>query len=964
MNENFVLNESQQVNDDLNIIQAHPVLIVIFGTTEAEVPVVLDAQLEGTQGLVPRRALVVDSLAYEEVVTRLVQNGYTEKQVQQSLPRSHYFHLTSPFSDDFDFDHPLNRAWLTTIFEPALRRLAAKPNAPGCAGTPALGRARIEGNEQDLRQFFERHLQELTQVRTQTLALLPGVKVFVATTYRGGSGTGATTTGSAVLRSVINNGSTIHLHAIMPCVYTSDDRAYANAYAMFRENQHYHRFEGDVPMKGDRLLKPPFDSTTYTFASNGTVTLSHRDAVMLEVAILRAHLRAPTQAAINARQVDLTDVIPHDLEDKPMHVRIETAISIRTVQPGTQEYLVTEWIRQELSAAQSRFEAWWGTGKLTTEEQSRLNATVENIIKVRALALNALLGRLDPSPTPTNALRSFFETANGRIGSMDGNGIKQSMVGLPQQVREAFLKFERAWEDGALKLAETLPREVADDVRSQLADSPPLALAALSKLADHFASLAQAAAKEAENEKKKRDAASAQLGSALNAVQEAGSFIPFIKKNEVTRDAAHKACEIAQLAALARAQQQRLETLQKVLEGGMTALNSRGMSVPIPSVTTALTEREVEQSVEIRKHYAEKLDVLQGRLDDLSQQIEKRSPVFQRALLYDGMTRKKLNEMVTSMHKGQPAVPPIVKFLEGKQSLAQTLEELLPLLPTYAESGRSLTQMVTEDPVKCRLVVQLSRNLLPFTPLNREVEEQQGLRNRRDSLLIFELPGGQDGMLADLLRREGLVTNLNQVVESGDDEIRGYFLRDGLPYAAIHPLERYKERHDSYIKSLAAITPYTVSGADQFPGLEALRINLRLYTEELLCAAKAVLPHRVAKKPSGGFILRYEKDTGHGFTTPAEENFSDFDSMSGWLAKRVETRKALEAELNQHLDDDPAAYKAALFTGWQQATGSEREHLQQALFRLKVDPNIIVNSKRKPSKSKQKASKPSKRRTS
>ncbi|MBC8231005.1 hypothetical protein H8E77_15745 [bacterium] len=63
----------------------------------------------------------------------------------------------------------------------------------------------MEGNEQDLREFLERHLRELTQVRTQTLALLEGVKVFIITTYRGGTGTGTTATGRELEIAVLSH---------------------------------------------------------------------------------------------------------------------------------------------------------------------------------------------------------------------------------------------------------------------------------------------------------------------------------------------------------------------------------------------------------------------------------------------------------------------------------------------------------------------------------------------------------------------------------------------------------------------------------------------------------------------------------------------------------------------------------------------------------------------------------------
>jgi len=932
----LMLNDTEQLGHDPHIPEAHAVLEAIFGSTLAELLLVQQAHLAGVPDPVPWRGVVVDAMPYEALIARLVQNGWTEKQAMEAIPRSHYFHLAPPFSKDFDFDNPLNRKWLSTIFEPELRRLATMPNAPGCNGTPAMGRARVEGNEQDLGEFFRHHLQELTQVRTETLALLDGVKVFVITTYRGGVGTGATTPGAAVLRSVMEGGQ-IHLHAIMPCVYGGDERTYANAYAMPRENQYYHRYNGRVPMQGDRLLKAPFDTATYVFASNGAVALGPVDALMQEAAIMRAYLRASTQAAINARHVDCAGVIPWDLQDNPMHVRVETALAIRTVPPGTQEYVAAEWLRQELKVVQDRFEAWLQDGELTSAEELQLRSVVEDTIKDLNLRSGALLARLEPSPTPTNALRSFLERATGMLGSMPAKDVKQSMASLPTQVHDAFLKFEGDWKDGASKLAVALPREVTAYVMRRMPAARHVGLAAMERIRGHLARIATEAAQEAEQAKRERDAANARLGPALNAVQEAHGILGFIRADEVTRDAAHTACGIALAATTARAEQQRRESLVQALEVGMSTLDSRGQPETIPPVTVALRDFQSEQVATVRRWQATQLKTLQEHLDELGQRIEKRSQVFQRSLLYDGMTRKQLGLEVRAIRAHVPNAPPVAAFLEGQQTPQEALTNLLPLLPSYAQSGRSLTESLLSDPGKQRVVVPLLRNCKPYTPIDREVEDQQDLRNRRDNLTILELPGGQDGPLAQLMLRERIVTRLDQVVEAGDDEIRLYFLRDGLPYAAMSPLARYKERHDRYLENPAAITPYTVPNAHQLPGIEPARTNLREHTQALLYTGKAVLPDRVALRPTGDFLLCYDANTSSGSRRPQEESFTDFADMVTWVAKRAQVRKALEAELELTLNNTPDACKAALIAAWQKAGGAEREYLYETLCRLKVD---------------------------
>ncbi len=663
---------------------------------------------------------------------------------------------------------------------------------------------------------------------------------------------------------------------------------------------------------------------------------------MQEAAILRAYLRAPTQAAVNARHVDCTDVVPYDLEDRPTHVRVETGLSIRTIQPGTLEYLVTEWLRQELEAVQLRFEAWVQDGKLTDEEESRVTAVVQAMLKDLKLDPGAFLARLDPSPAPANTLRAFFEQATGAIGSMRARAIKESMAGLPTRVRDAFAKFERTWEERRRKLAIALPREVADYVFDKLAASPHLALAALARIGEHFAGWARDASKEAEQEKRNRDTAGAQLGSALNAVQEARGVLGFIRIDEVTRDAALQACGIALTAAMARVQQQRLESLVQALQGEMSMLDGRGKLETIGSVIAILRDLQLEQVAAVRARQAAQLTTLRVRLDHLGQAIEKRSQVFQRSLLYDGMHREQLDAEVRAIRARVPQVPPVVAFLEGKQDLPRVCADLLPLLPSYAESGRSLREILASDPAREELVVQLLRNRRFFTPLSREVEEQQGLQNRRDTLVILEVPGGQDGPLAKLMLRKGIVTHQNQIVDARDDETRLYVLRDGLPYAAIRPLAKYRERHDRYLENPAAITPYTVPNAHQLPPIEPARSNLLTHTQALLSLTQIVLPERLTRPPSGGFILRYEVGAGNGFRPIQEESFPDATSLAAWVAKRVEIRKSLEAELKRRLDEHPDTCRESLMAAWQQAMGAEREHLYTALCTLQIDPARVL----------------------
>lgn len=937
-NAELIFNEAERLDNAPPIPAAHAVLVVVFGSTKAELPLLLQAQCAGVSDLVPWRVVVVDSLPYDDLVARLTQQGWTRAQVQEALPPAHYFHLGSPFTADFDFDHPLNQHWAETIFDPALRRLAAQPNAPGCAGTPALGRTRVEGHMEELRAFFARHVQTLTQIRTATLALRPGVLAFVVTTYRGGTGTGATLLGSAVLRSVLQGGE-LHLQATMPCVYGDDTRAAANAFAMLRETQGSHRYGEAVPTPRHGLLKAPFTSASYTFASNGTVALQATDALLQTAAILRAYLRVPSQAAITARRVDLTDVTPYDLQDLPMHVRVHTALSIRTLRPGVQEYLVTEWLRQELAAVQERFEAWCQTERLTAEEEARGREVIERALTALRLHRGALLARLEPTPAPLNALRNWYEQLTSALGTMPAQAIKEHMATLPEEVRTQFVTFERGWDVQMHTLAQQLPQEIVTYVMGTLTAQPHLAVAVVARLRATLERLADEAGQEAQQARAQRDAAAEALGAALRDVQEAHGLLWLFHTNEVVRNAAAGACEIALAAALARVQQQQLEALARTLTGELSTCDSQGKPVPLSNVTTTLRTVQTDQIAAIRTRQAALREALQQRLDALGQQITKRSPIFERSLVWDGLTREQLAAEVQTL-RARVAIPPaVVAFLEGTQTLPEVCEALLPLLPSYAESGRRLTEILTQDAGKQRLVVELLRSQKPFTPLARDVEDQQGLRNRRDHLTILELPGGQDGSLAALLLDQGIVTDRNAIVEAGADEIRLYSLREGLPYAAVLPLQQYDERYRTYLAKAEAITPHTRSTAHHLPDMAPARANLRTHTEALLFAVKAVLPERLAPRPSGGFVLRYDARTEQGFAITQEEPFPDFPAVVGWVAKRVELRKALEAELRDALDTDPEVYTAALITAWQQAAEPEKAYLQQALYTLRIDPN-------------------------
>ena len=935
------LTQSEQASTregNLEIRDAHPVLGVIVGSTLAELPLILKAQSDVRLDQVPSRQVVIDSLPYEDLRTRVTQSGWTSEQFERALPRSSFFHLTSPFTGNFDFDNPMNRSYAEMTSDPGVRRAAKQPDAPGCAGIPVLARARVESNIQELRDFLESHLQDLTRVRRETLALRSGVLCFILTTYRGATGNGASARIAAILRSAIGNNGEVHLRALMPCIYRGDNRAHANAFAAMVENQFFHRFKGGIRTKDGKSLPPPFDSAVYVFGSNRKQALGATDALMQLCSIMGAYTRVATQSSILARRVDLADVMQFDHEDSPTHVAQEASLSVCAIPAGVNEYVVSKWVELELTDKLARFNEWCQTEALSAVEETHARKIAERVVDELNLTREHLLTRLDLNPSPMNTLRVFMEKIKGSVGSMQADVIRSHMKLLPTQIQERFVRFDACWSERAIDLAKSLPEEVLASVRAKTQATPHIELAVMTRLRAHLLFVASEARSEAEKDKTRRASAGGRFGTALNSVQEARGLFGFIREDEVTRDAADKACDIALEASLARAQQERNEHLVRVLADGLSVADGRGALASVSSVTLALVHAKIDRVVQTRQMYDTRRDQLGDRLNAYGQRIQKRSPVFQRTLMFDGVTLEQLDEIALNVRKHHPEVPGIHAYLEGRQEVTKTLLELMPLLPTFTDAGRSITEMLHSDLAKRNQVVQLLRSCVPFTPINREIEEQQGLRNRLDNLSILEVPGGADSQLADLFLRESIIPSRNHVVDSGDEEIRLYVLRQGLPYSAIEPIDRYKDRHDQYLANPGSVTPYTVPDAWQLPGIQPPRTNLVDHTLRLLYLSKALDSDILRVKPSGGCSLRFDNETATGFTISSNQDFPDFDATKTWLAKHVNVRHSMAAELIRRLDADPADYKSRLLIAWKGAAGEEKHFIQEELFRLRVDP--------------------------
>lgn len=930
MNQSFSVNEfiNADNTEQIQAPEVHPLLVVCIGSTKAEAIIILHQQ-KGKETL-PHRFLVIDTLPYEDLVARLIQRGYTRQQIADAIPQSHYFELSNPFGITFDFDSPLNRPWNTIIFEESLKRIASKPTSPGSSGTPAFAAARVQGSISELQVFFEQHNQALTQVSTETVGLLPGTIIRFLTTFRGGTGTGATTLVAAVLRSVTSDESRIFLRASMPCIYAGDKRSKANAFAAIRESNFYHSYGSGVPTKEGDTLRAPFDAVTYTFVSNDSVSLNERDAIMQDVAIILAYLRPKTQAAINSRYVDLTDTIPYDLHKNPMNIRQEKAISISAISPNVLDFLVYLWIYEELQQQQTKFESYCQNNTLSPGDEKKVEEILQQTIDSLNLTKQGLISKLNPSPAAETLLRNYIDQTINKISTMMASDIKDSIDSVPAKVRDFFSQFQTIWTERGQGLSGSLHLEITKFVKTRLIDSPYLVLEVIKKLAGHFSKVAQEVDREAETKRTELDKLRSQLADAIAFVKEAGRA--FFRINEVTRNAGHDVCRKLLLAGRCRIQYEQNELLAKALEPLIAKLHNS----------------EFEQVANTRQVQATELEELKRRLESLEQNIDKRSYIFQRTLLFDGMSSAKLKEQIKQLRSKMPVVPAIQKLLRGEQTIEQTALELVPLLPFFAQSNRSLTEILTQDQSKFNLVVQLLRNIKPFTPLDHVIENQQELKGRRDHFTILEVPGGADGFLGQKLFEERVVLNRNEIVDSCDGDIRVYYVRDGLPASAIKPLAQYKKQHDEYLSNPNTISPYTRVGFHALPDIKPSQINLRTYTEKLLYSAKALLPSIVTPRFSGGFILHYEKSLANDFKVAEQEEFPNFASMMLWFAKNVAVRNWLDNKLNERLDKDPNNCKTALVMAWQQATGTERDYLQEILFSLRVDPSQfpIKNLKR------------------
>ncbi len=920
--------------------EIHPVMIVTIGTSAAELALL--AKDAHTGKTVPHRFVAVDTLPFETFRQMLVQKGWPESRIDAVFSRDRYLELDSPFSRDFDWQSELARHWEEILHEPQLRVIASTENSPGAAGTPAIGCARVVAAATRIRDFLTRHKQQLIRIDADNAGLQPGVYLRIVTTFRGGTGTGATAPLAAIARAALDP-NRVDLRVLMPCIFHGDQRADANAIAALLQMQgdHVHGYRLRLPGVREEF-RAPFDSISPVSANNGTSALAPRDAWMQEAEVLTKWLRPATQATINARLVDLTDVVTHDLDGRPMNARQETALSVRVVWPETQRYLVVRWMHSVVKTLAKRFEAYCEDGKITAAEKTAAEDHMRRVINAVDLDGEALLRRITPQPDPAQSLRDAIHQVCQEVPQLEPDEMKAYVSETLRAVRQGFERYEGAWEDRARSLAEDLLRRIREELTPVYAVAPVLALTAQQCVADHLQALADQASAAAKDELERRDGLAQDLSQAQSELQLTD---PWIRKREVTRDAADHTLQLMLANALSRVQQQQLEHLVVALTGQMPGGNSATQPFTLQGVVPTLRAEVVSRKGALKKRLGDRISELYKVVERLGQAIDHRSPVFQRALLYDAMTRNRLDAMVDRLPQTTD-VPPVKKYLVGEADFATSVEALVQLLPNYAASRMSLTDLMRDNAQYRQQVLQLLRGLRPFTPLDSVVEQQQELAGRRDELKVVEVPGGAEGWLGQLLLREAIVATEADIVDSRCEEIRLFWLRDGLPWYALKEVRRMKANHDRYLAGAGAISPYTRANAHLLPGFEPPRTSLRVHTESLLAAALATQPGRVFQRPDKMFVLKWDKATAQaGFTVAAEEHFKEFTDMVRWTARRPGVRADLEQRLNDALNADEAAFKSALVQAWKAETDADRHtRLEDRLIALHVDPRNYTAS--------------------
>lgn len=920
----------------------HPVFICVLGSLMTQVLLMLHSMLDEEPNVAPWLGVAIDTIGYQTMVGNLVAAGWPQELVERWIPQSHYLELDNPFSEDFDFSKSAHREWLDIIHEERLQQLARKSDMPGAARVRALGNARVQETAPRLRTFFTEHQAKLTHVSPRNMTLLPGIWSWVVTTLNGGTGSGGALSVGAILKDV-QQGGEITLNVVSPDVWGSDDISKAAGEAFFMETQFVHRRGGGVPMKGKYLLRAPFSRVVPIFASDGAKCINGQDAVMLEASTLTAFLTANSQRVINATRIDQTGAVPFDRNMNLQQASQEVRLVISVSPPGVEEFMATEVVRQEVKEAQERLERLKGSDGVSGFEAKELEACLEDCVRELKLNKADLIARMEPPSRPANTTRTMFDRVTGMFSTMKAKDIQQNISGLTKQVTDAFERFEAEWRGRTLALAQELPVEIFAHVTKKYGHRPDLAVYLLQKLAEKLEALAKELEQEGAKRLKQREQLNVKVGPAISAVLQASCLLWWMK-NEVVRHAAQEACTTITGAVNCRIEQHRAQYLAQTVGSKQGVGTAQGATVPC--VATALAALAIELFREQIAQLQVKKQSLERRLDALAKRFERQaSKVFYRSLVNDGATRQQLEgEMeVLRREKGVQMSPEVQKYLSGEQSLEQTVANLQPLLPRFVDAKKTMPELLASRPDLCEAVAQHIGGCWPFAPIDKELESVHGFKARkRDRLWVLEVPGGENSAITGILRQRGVINASARVIDSGDNEIRYYFCRQGLPFWLLSPLRQWQREFDAYRQDPELPSLFSFADWPSVPRLESPATNMKDYLEGLLYVTKAVLPELVTGRAGGGFKIGYEEVQGQGLRTIETRKCSDLTDAVAFLAKKQDVQQSIKTRLDEALDDRPEEYREALLAAWTAARGEEKFHLQQELYRLGVDPRTMA----------------------
>ncbi len=685
----------------------------------------------------------------------------------------------------------------------------------------------------------------------------------------------------------------------------------------------------------------PYNTFTPLYGQGKTPALGPGDVMNLCAADALAMLQVSSQRAINSGAVDMTDVHRHDMDDLPTYARQLTALELRPVNEGVLDYIASTYLAQDIAARSARFEEWAeGSRTLDVQEEERVEKFIANLIRDEGVSARGLLHKIDDKGIARNDLQSLFETLRGCVTNDGPEEIKAEMRRFPEKVRERFARYRTRWDEAAVALCRRLADSLEAMVREAFPAAVHLQLGALERIAQKLDATASDLQSSVDAAEQQRASSGRTLQTALDYIQRAHGLLGVFGRADAVRDAAFDALNHAVPAAQARFSQECGELALQVLRDGLEVKNPAGERRPVLSVLQVIRERRPQMIASARKNYAALTASVEEIQDNARRKIERGSPVFQRALLHDGKSVNELDAEAERLRERVGTPPGVVRLLRGECSVPELLQELLPLLPDYRDIDRPLLE-VLQDSEYWATFAQIVRNARHMLPTNRLVEEQLQLRNRRDTLEMLELPGGQEGPLGEWAVREDLVRDPNHIVDSGDPKVARYvFIRDGLPLAIFPQIQHYQARYDRYMAHPGSISPHTFKEGVKTPPVQPPRTNLTLHTKELLYVAKATLPERVKELPSGAAVIHHRQATEvTGYTVDEREELPNFQALVNWTAKHPDVRKELEERLRTALDTDPDRYIERLRTAWTNSIGGEeKDFLRNALHRLRIDP--------------------------